>query len=177
MCVTSKPARCNTTVVGLCRRLLEDAELANIHVTWVKVRGHSGNYGNDMADRAATQGMNGDTEYVMEVAQYVNHLLGRATWRPARPTRRTTRVRWTPSALRRPRPGWRAAGVTAAPGDDDRQSAATTRHRRAKPTSCGGRRRLTLAAPAAAGYSDGCCIRLHEHGAIPARLNYVARRA
>ena len=60
--------------------LLEDAELANIHVTWVKVRGHSDNTGNDMADDAATRGMNGGAKYVMEVAQYVNNLLGRATW-------------------------------------------------------------------------------------------------
>jgi hypothetical protein len=80
MCVSHKPARCNATVIGLCRRLLEDAELANIHVTWVKVRGHSDNTGNDMADDAATRGMNGGKKYVMPVARYVNDLLGRAAW-------------------------------------------------------------------------------------------------
>jgi ribonuclease HI len=73
--ISNKPARCNTTVIGLCRRLLEDAEHANIHVTWVKVRGHSSNRGNDMADAVATRGMDGHTDHLVEVAVYVNNLL------------------------------------------------------------------------------------------------------
>jgi hypothetical protein len=67
--------------IGVCRRLLEDVDLANITVTWVKVRGHSGDTGNDMADDAATQGMNGHDRHLMPVAQYVNDLLGRMDWR------------------------------------------------------------------------------------------------
>ena len=81
MCVSTKPARNNTTVIDICRRLLADADLANIHVTWVKVRGHSENRGNDRADAAATQGMNGFTKHVLEVAQYVHDLMGRMAWR------------------------------------------------------------------------------------------------
>jgi hypothetical protein len=50
-------------------------------VTWVKVRGHSDNRGNDQAGAAATRGMNGQTEHVLEVAQYVNDLMGRMAWR------------------------------------------------------------------------------------------------
>ena len=81
MCVSTKPARLNTTVVDLCRRLLEDAALANIKVTWVKVRGHSDNKGNDEADKCATWGMNGTAKRVMRVARYVNDTMGRTAWR------------------------------------------------------------------------------------------------
>ena len=81
MCVSTKPARLNTTVVDLCRRLLEDAAVANIKVTWVKVRGHSDNTGNDEADKCATWGMNGTVKRVMRVARYVNDTMGRTAWR------------------------------------------------------------------------------------------------
>ena len=48
------PSRKNTTVVTLCRRLLHEAVNCGIKVVWVKVRGHSGDAGNDRADSAAT---------------------------------------------------------------------------------------------------------------------------
>ena len=67
--------------VSACRRLLEDVALANINVTWVSVRGHSKNNGNDQADTCATWGMNGSTKHVLEVAQYVNNIMGRTAWR------------------------------------------------------------------------------------------------
>jgi hypothetical protein len=37
--------------------------------------------GNEMADDAATRGMNGKDRHVMPVAEYVNDLLGRMGWR------------------------------------------------------------------------------------------------
>ena len=83
MCVSTKPAWHNTTVIDLFRRLLKDVALANINVTWVKVRGHLKNKGNDQADTCATWGMNGSTKHVLEVAQYTyfNNLMGRMAWR------------------------------------------------------------------------------------------------
>ena len=44
------------------------------------VPGHSAEASNDMADDAATQGMDGMGRYVMPIAQYVNDLLGRMGW-------------------------------------------------------------------------------------------------
>ena len=81
MCVSTKLARHNTTVIDLFRRLLKDVALANINVTWVKVRGHLKNKGNDQADTCAAWGMNGSTKHVLEVAQYVNDIMGRTAWR------------------------------------------------------------------------------------------------
>ena len=49
-------------------------------MAWVKVRGHSKNRGNDRADAAATKGMNGFKEHVLEVAEYVNDFMGRMAW-------------------------------------------------------------------------------------------------
>jgi hypothetical protein len=50
------PAWNNTTAIALCRRLLLDVELANIKFTWIKVRGHLEEIGNDLADQQATLG-------------------------------------------------------------------------------------------------------------------------
>ena len=81
MCGSARPARHNTTAIDLCRRLLADADLANIHITWIKVRGHSAEAGNDMTDATATEGMYGMKQHVLPVAQYVNDLMGRMAWR------------------------------------------------------------------------------------------------
>ena len=47
----------NRTVVAVARHMIKVARLHGIRIRWVKVRGHSGDRGNDKADEAATRGM------------------------------------------------------------------------------------------------------------------------
>ena len=58
----SAPAATNTTLVSLCRRLLQEARDCGLKVVWVKVRGHSAaaNNGADIpsANRATVDGNN-----------------------------------------------------------------------------------------------------------------------
>ena len=51
----------NRTVVAVARQMIKAAKLQGIRVRWVKVRGHSGDRGNDKADEAATIGMKNGT--------------------------------------------------------------------------------------------------------------------
>ena len=89
---TAPPPDVNTTVVTLCRRLLEDATACGLTVVWVKVRGHSQAVkgvldrrdqehltdaafatvlGNDWADWAATQGRDGRCNREEDVRAYL----------------------------------------------------------------------------------------------------------
>ena len=51
----------NRTVIAVARQMIKAAKLQGIRVRWVKVRGHSGDRGNDKADEAATIGMKNGT--------------------------------------------------------------------------------------------------------------------
>ena len=51
----------NRTVVAVARQMIRAAKQQGIRVRWVKVRGHSGDRGNDKADEAATIGMKNGT--------------------------------------------------------------------------------------------------------------------
>ena len=63
----------------LCRRLLQEAVDRGVKVTWVKVRGHSEEEGNDRADRAATVGQNGRKNGVLPLDRYIMEHLGHWT--------------------------------------------------------------------------------------------------
>ena len=73
--VGAPPAATNTTLVSLCRRLLQEAKDCGLKVVWVKVRGHSKAaddgaqippaslatvHGNEWADTAAGYGATGE---------------------------------------------------------------------------------------------------------------------
>ena len=73
------PSRKNTTVVTLCRRLLQEAVDCGVKVIWVKVRGHSTEEGNDRADGAATAGQNGRKNGVLRLDRYITEHLGHWT--------------------------------------------------------------------------------------------------
>ena len=49
----------NATAIATCRRLLQAATDRNVIVRWVKVKGHSGDEGNDAADKRANWAQNG----------------------------------------------------------------------------------------------------------------------
>ena len=51
----------NRTVTAVARQMIKAAKQQGIRVRWVKVRGHSGDRGNDKADEAATIGMKNGT--------------------------------------------------------------------------------------------------------------------
>eukprot|EP01046_Picozoa_sp_COSAG06_P074551 COSAG06_NODE_22854_length_710_cov_1.527005_2_plen_109_part_01 len=49
----------NATAVAVCRRLIQAATDREIDIKWVKVKGHSGDEGNDAADQRANWAQNG----------------------------------------------------------------------------------------------------------------------
>ena len=74
------PSRKNTTVVTLCRRLLQEAVDRGVKVIWVKVRGHSEEEGNDRADGAATAGQNGRKNGVLRLDRYITEKCHLGHW-------------------------------------------------------------------------------------------------
>ena len=62
-------------MVRMVRRLMQEAAAEGIQVHWVKVRGHSGNDGNDSADKVATWGQNGGSKNVENLRECMEWLL------------------------------------------------------------------------------------------------------
>ena len=52
----------NATVVKVCRRLVQATAERRFEIRWVKVKGHSGDEGNNVADAAAGWAQNGGTK-------------------------------------------------------------------------------------------------------------------
>ena len=52
----------NATVVKVCRRLVQATAERRFEIRWVKVKGHSGDEGNNAADVAAGWAQNGGTK-------------------------------------------------------------------------------------------------------------------
>ena len=50
------------TVIAVCRRLIQAVTDRRVVVRWVKVKGHSGHEGNDVADARATWAQNGGSQ-------------------------------------------------------------------------------------------------------------------
>ena len=65
------PPQKNRSVITLVRQLLNDAEDMGIKIHWIKVRGHSGDRGNDQADEAATMGLKGYRHGASDIAKYL----------------------------------------------------------------------------------------------------------
>jgi ribonuclease HI len=65
---TSKHGAKNATVISVCRRLVQAAAERQFHVEWVKVKGHSGDEGNDKADAAANWAQNGGAKGEQDIA-------------------------------------------------------------------------------------------------------------
>ena len=57
----------NATVVAVCRRLVRAAKEAETDLHWVKVKGHSGDEGNDAADTRANWAQNGGSKNEQDV--------------------------------------------------------------------------------------------------------------
>ena len=64
----------NATVVAVCRRLIQAATEKAVSVKWVKVKGHSGDEGNDAADKRANWGQNGGASQEQEIGQMMAFL-------------------------------------------------------------------------------------------------------
>ena len=62
-------------MVRMVRRLMQEAREEGIQIHWVKVRGHSGNKGNDAADKAAAWGQNGGSKNVENLRECMEWLL------------------------------------------------------------------------------------------------------
>ena len=65
------PPQKNRSVITLVRQLLNDAKDMGIKIHWIKVRGHSGDRGNDQADEAATMGLKGHRRGASDIARYL----------------------------------------------------------------------------------------------------------
>jgi ribonuclease HI len=64
----SKHGAKNATVISVCRRLVQAAAERQFHIEWVKVKGHSGDEGNDKADAAANWAQNGGAKGEQDIA-------------------------------------------------------------------------------------------------------------
>jgi ribonuclease HI len=64
----------NATVVAVCRRLIQAATEKSISIKWVKVKGHSGDEGNDAADKRANWAQDGGTKREQEIDQMMMFL-------------------------------------------------------------------------------------------------------
>ena len=86
------PAATNTTLVSLCRRLLQEARDCGLKVVWVKVRGHSAAAnndadippasratvdGNNWADKAAEYGATREPKEEKDIQNYIYYHLHR----------------------------------------------------------------------------------------------------
>ena len=54
-------------ITEVARRLVHEAKVANMWIKWIKVKGHSGDVGNDAADKCATWGLNGVAAHVKPI--------------------------------------------------------------------------------------------------------------
>ncbi len=64
----------NATVVAVCRRLIREAEEMRTELHWVKVKGHSGDEGNDAADTRANWAQNGGSKNEQDVHEAMTNL-------------------------------------------------------------------------------------------------------
>ena len=73
-CVSHKDPIKNATVIRVCRRLVQAAHEKQFLVQWVKVKGHSGEEGNDVADAAANWAQNGGSKGEQDIDALMNML-------------------------------------------------------------------------------------------------------
>ena len=64
----------NGTAIRVCRRLLRAAADRRLMVSWVKVKGHSGETGNNMADSCAGFAQKGKTLNEQDVEQMLDYI-------------------------------------------------------------------------------------------------------
>ena len=64
----------NATVVAVCRRLIQAATERTVHIKWVKVKGHSGDEGNDAADRRANWAQAGGSKNEQDIDMMMDYL-------------------------------------------------------------------------------------------------------
>ena len=79
MCTASKPPTQgrqikNATAIATCRRLLQATADRRFIVRWVKVKGHSGDDGNDAADQRATWAQNGGAKNERDISSIMAYL-------------------------------------------------------------------------------------------------------
>ena len=67
------PAK-NGTTIRVCRRLLRAAADRRLMVSWVKVKGHSGEKGNNMADSCAGYAQKGKTLNEQNIEQMMDYI-------------------------------------------------------------------------------------------------------
>eukprot|EP01043_Picozoa_sp_COSAG02_P002940 COSAG02_NODE_69_length_42323_cov_23.507850_27_plen_139_part_00 len=69
------PVPCtNHTVIVVCRRLIKAARDRRVQISWVKVKGHSKEEGNDAADKLAGYAQNGGAKNAQDVAMMMDLL-------------------------------------------------------------------------------------------------------
>ena len=69
------PVPCNNrTAIVVCRRLIEAARDRRVQISWVKVKGHSKEEGNDSADKLAGYAQNGGEKNVQDIAMMMDLL-------------------------------------------------------------------------------------------------------
>ena len=69
------PVPCNNhTAIVVCRRLIKAARDRRVQISWVKVKGHSEEEGNDHADKLAGYAQNGGAKNVQDIAMMMDIL-------------------------------------------------------------------------------------------------------
>ena len=64
----------NGTAIRVCKRLLQAAAERRTQVAWVKVKGHSGEQGNNMADSCAGFAQQGKTLNEQDIAMMLDYV-------------------------------------------------------------------------------------------------------
>ena len=64
------PAK-NRTAIVVCRRMLQAAADTRTQVQWVKVKGHSHEEGNDVADKLASYAQAGQTKNEQDIDRFM----------------------------------------------------------------------------------------------------------
>ena len=64
----------NETAIAICRRMVQAATDRNALIVWVKVKGHSGDEGNDAADKRANWAQNGGVEHEQDVTRMMDYI-------------------------------------------------------------------------------------------------------
>ena len=64
----------NGTTIRVCRRLLRAVADRRLLVSWVKVKGHSGETGNNMADSCAGFAQQGKTLNEQDIAHMLDYI-------------------------------------------------------------------------------------------------------
>ena len=64
----------NETAIAVCRRMVQAATDRNALIVWVKVKGHSGDEGNDAADKRANWAQNGGVEHEQDVTRMMDYI-------------------------------------------------------------------------------------------------------